>query len=241
MENNPYETQRLVDEYLLFHYGTPEELLPYDFGPISALEFAARTVSENLPSDSVARALDVGCAVGRSSLELSNFCESVIGIDYSKAFIEAADAMKSQGELAYRRHEEGAHYADCFARIPNCAPERVQFEVGDAMNLRGDLGSFDIVHAANLLCRLPEPVRFLQRLPNLVRSGGSLVLTTPCTWLEEYTPKANWPQESTFDWLKDELESAFTLVETKDMPFLIREHARKYQWTVALGSIWRRH
>jgi hypothetical protein len=25
------------------------------------------------------------------------------------------------------------------------------------------------------------------------------------------------------------------------MPFLIREHARKFQWSVALGSRWRRH
>jgi hypothetical protein len=25
------------------------------------------------------------------------------------------------------------------------------------------------------------------------------------------------------------------------MPFLIREHARKFQWSVALGTRWRRH
>jgi hypothetical protein len=26
----------------------------------------------------------------------------------------------------------------------------------------------------------------------------------------------------------------------KDLPFLIREHARKFQWSVALATVWRR-
>ena len=55
------------------------------------------------------------------------------------------------------------------------------------MNLRNDLGSFDLVHAANLLCRLTDPEKLLARLPQLVRSGGQLLLATPCTWLEEFT------------------------------------------------------
>jgi hypothetical protein len=32
----------------------------------------------------------------------------------------------------------------------------------------------------------------------------------------------------------------FNLVTTKDLPFLIREHARKFQWSVAQASIWQR-
>lgn len=28
-----YETRRAVDEYLQFHYGRPEEILPYEVGP----------------------------------------------------------------------------------------------------------------------------------------------------------------------------------------------------------------
>ena len=45
---NPYETDRLLSEYLLFHYGTAEEILPYDFGPKSALDFPVRAVTETL-------------------------------------------------------------------------------------------------------------------------------------------------------------------------------------------------
>ena len=106
------------------------------------------------------------------------------------------------------------------------------------MNLRDDLGSFDIVHAANLICRLSEPQKLLDRLPSLVKSGGQLLLTTPCTWLEEFTPAANWPKGSTLEWLEDKLAPQFILEHQADLPFLIREHARKFQWSVALGTRW---
>ena len=33
---------------------------------------------------------------------------------------------------------------------------------------------------------------------------------------------------------------AFDLIAVKDLPFLIREHARKFQWSVAEATIWRR-
>ena len=106
------------------------------------------------------------------------------------------------------------------------------------MNLRDDLGSFDVVHAANLLCRLSEPQSLLDRLPSLVNPGGQLLLTTPCTWLEEYTPSAKWPRGSTFEWLQEKLGAHFMLAHRADLPFLIREHARKFQWSVALGTRW---
>jgi hypothetical protein len=34
------------------------------------------------------------------------------------------------------------------------------------------------------------------------------------------------------------LDKDFTLHERKDLPFLIREHARKFQWSVAEATIW---
>src|SRR5712691_9068529 len=77
-----YETDRALSEYLLFHYGAPEQLLPYAFGPTDALNFPGRCVTEclsvtRLPSQ--ARALDLGCAVGRSSFELARSCAQVVG------------------------------------------------------------------------------------------------------------------------------------------------------------------
>ena len=70
MSANPYETDRLLNEYLLFHYGSADEVLPWPDGPRNALDYAVRCVSECLDAGSVpdgARALDVGCSVGRST------------------------------------------------------------------------------------------------------------------------------------------------------------------------------
>ena len=239
---NLYETQRLVDEYLLFHYGQDHEILPWENGPVSALKFPVRSVSELLPSAAVTtRALDIGCATGRSSFELSKTCQEVIGIDYSNAFIQAARTMQSTGLLPYNIAREGHLTEPLTARLPdNIHPERVVFQQGDAMDMPHTLGTFDLVHAANLICRLPEPLRFLSRLPSLIGQGGHLLLTTPCTWLAEFTPPDRWPTGSTFDWLKEILAPDFILLEQKDLPFLIREHARKFQWSVALGTVWQR-
>lgn len=236
---NIYETRRLLDEYLLFHYGASHEVLPWEEGPKSALGFAVRTVTELADfSRTPQTALDLGCAVGRSSFELAKHAASVVGIDYSHSFVDAA-AQLIGADLPYQRVDEGAATTALVASAPADSPrDHVKFEQGDAMHLREDLGSFDLVHAANLLCRLTDPALLIARLPELVKPGGQLLLTTPCTWLEEFTPKGSWPTGSTRDWLKQELSAHFELDLEKDLPFLIREHARKYQWSVALGTRW---
>ena len=247
---NPYESDKLLAEYLLFHYASPEQIIPAGV-PEMALyaDFAIRTVSQTLQIDLLpknARALDVGCAVGRSSFELARHCAEVIGIDFSHRFIAAAKAVKESGYAEFNRCEEG-HLATA---LRNFLPSeinrhRAHFEQGDAMHLRGTLGTFDVVHAANLVDRLPEPLKFLRQLSALVRPGGQLILTSPYTWLEDYTPQANWlggyyqneRAVTTFDRLQSELPD-FLLLTTKDIPFLIREHARKFQWSIAQASVW---
>ncbi len=241
---NIYETPRLVAEYLLFHYGEDQDILPWSLGPASALGFPKRSVNELLDPSRLpasARALDLGCAVGRSAYELAAHAGEVIGIDYSHAFIDFAERIRRGQDVPYQRADEAALSTDLIARRPVSGdPARITFEQGDAMHLRADLGAFDIVHAANLLCRLTQPALLLERLPALVKPGGQLLLTTPCTWLAEFTPPENWPPGRTRDWLRQALEPHFTLESEIDLPFLIREHARKFQWSVALGTRWRR-
>ena len=249
---NPYETDKLVAEYLLFHYGLPHEVLPWDFGPASALNYPARCVCEcvdiaALPQN--ARALDLGCAVGRSTFELARHCTEVVGIDFSRRFIEVAAVLARDGSIPYERTDEGALTTPLVASVPsNIERSRVNFEYGDAQALRESLGSFDVVLAANLIDRLVEPSRFLARLPELVKGGGQVVITSPYTWLEDFTPRENWlggfaaddSRRTTLGGLTAALSPHFDLVNTKDLPFLIREHARKFQWSVAQASIWRR-
>jgi putative 4-mercaptohistidine N1-methyltranferase len=240
-----YESEKLLAEYLLFHFATKEEILPtsrtWPDGMRDALDFTSRTVAHFSPG-TVERGLDVGCAVGRSTFEMAAGCASVLGIDFSHAFIGAAERIRRGEAISYERREE----ASLATRLEACAPAGVDvaklaFRQGDAMDLPAEIGSFDRVHAANLVCRLPQPLRFLDRLSELVRPGGELVLATPCTWLEEFTPPENWPPGTTFDWLQSKLTPSFTLLRQADEPFLIRETARKFQWTTSLVTVWQRH
>ncbi|MES2924615.1 MAG: putative 4-mercaptohistidine N1-methyltransferase [Verrucomicrobiota bacterium] len=240
-----YESDKILAEYLLFHFGSGDEILTADrswpAGMREALDFPVRTAAHFSP-DVVERGLDLGCAVGRSSFEMSRRCEEVIGIDFSHAFIRAAEALRNGEVLTYNRREEAALATPLEARLPSgIDPARLVFQQGDAMALPEDLGQFDRIHAANLLCRLPEPNCLLARLPGLMKPGGELVLATPCTWLEEFTPPANWPVKGTFEWLQATLAPAFSLVRQADEPFLIRESARKFQWTTSMVTVWRRN
>jgi hypothetical protein len=97
------------------------------------------------------------------------------------------------------------------------------------------------------VCRLPDARPFLVRLGELVRPGGVLFLTTPFTWMEQFTPKEKWlggyydqdgKAVDSFTTLQSLLESNFELISTLEMPFFIREHARKNQWSVTKGSFW---
>ena len=63
--------------------------------------------------------------------------------------------------------------------------------MGDACSLPRDIGQFGMVLAANLICRLPNPRAFLDQLKDLVLPAGIAVITSPYTWLQEYTPKVS--------------------------------------------------
>ena len=247
-----YESDRALAEYLLFHYGPADQVLPWPFGPVGSLAYPVRCVSECLRTDllpAAARALDLGCGVGRSTFELARHCRDVLGIDYSQRFIETCQRLKESGAASFEMVEEGGLTTPAMAVVPaDIDRERVGFERGDAQALRPDLGEFDVVLLANLLDRLWEPRRCIERLPSLVKPGGQMIISTPCTWLEEYTPRANWlggferdnHPVRTLDSLQNLLQSHFILATTLDLPFLIREHARKFQWSVALATVWLR-
>ncbi len=247
MADNPYESDELLQQYLVFHYASPKEQFPYDFGGADALDFPKRCALEGPDYESLApqaRALDLGCAVGRSSFELARHCSEVIGIDFSQAFIDAANRMQAEGRHPATRLDEGSSTTRLDLEVDGAIDrQRVSFEQGDAQFVRQDIGRFDLVVACNLICRLPQPMRLLRRLPDLLKPGGQLFITTPFTWLEEYTPSENWlgdGAQDSFAGLREALDPEFGLQACWDMPFLIREHSRKFQYSVAQASRWLR-
>ncbi|STS10450.1 biotin biosynthesis protein BioC [Ewingella americana] len=64
---------------------------------------------------------------------------------------------------------------------------KVHFSQGDACNLKPQKEPYDLVLASNLIDRLREPKRFLRDVVTMIRPGGILMLSSPYTWLEEFT------------------------------------------------------
>lgn len=242
-----YESDDAVAQYLLFHYGTPEQICPLLPEARPACGFPARCVSEPLRHIDLrrrGRALDLGCAVGRGSFELARHFDEVLGIDFSARFIAEAERMRRQRLVTVRVPREGAATDELHLQLPpdGLRGENITFARGDACNLPGDIGVFDLVLMANLIDRLPDPAKCLARLPRLISPGGWLIITSPYTWLEEYTPREKWlgGGTGTLAALTQHLAPDFKRESVFDLPFLIREHRRKFQWSIAEASIWLR-
>jgi putative 4-mercaptohistidine N1-methyltranferase len=119
---------------------------------------------------------------------------------------------------------------------------------GDACNLKAIYTGYDVVFAGNLIDRLYDPALFLREIADRLLPGGLLVITSPYTWLEEYTPREKWlggrrehgEPLTTFAGLERCLADQFALLGRSDIPFVIRETARKHQHTIAEMTVWRR-
>lgn len=255
--SSKYETRSTLDQYLLFHFGSAEDALPPGMRHLELNAFPRRCAAtvinwvERL-GGTTGSVLDVGCAVGAASFALAQRFENVVGVDISSAFIDTAQALKQGEAQPYRLAVEGAIMESRSAAVPGHVDRgRVSFRRADACSLPAEYVHFDAVLAANLLCRLPSPKAFLARLSGsrgLVKPGGIVVLASPYSWSETYTTRSAWLGGDEADGvpvrshaaLVEQMGADFELVHREDMPFMLREHSRKYEFVVSDVTVWRR-
>ena len=93
--------------------------------------------------------LDVGCGPGTITLDIARRVDPgrVVGVDASAAVIEDA-----------RSQAAGVH--------------NLEFRTGDVYSLDIDDGTFDVVHAHQVLQHLPEPVKALREMKRVCKAGG---------------------------------------------------------------------
>jgi putative 4-mercaptohistidine N1-methyltranferase len=251
MQNCPadtmYETDVLLSQYCEFHYGDEY------FGVENFPARCARRCLELMGEHRKGTALDVGCAVGRTTFELARGFVAVTGVDFSHRFIDVATGMRGDGRISYCLVEEG----DLTTRVERSlvdfkldgVRDRVKFCQADALSLPPECTGYDLVFAGNLIDRLKNPRLFLSTIHQRLVPGGLLVLTSPYTWLSEFTPRPQWlggfseggKDVTTLDGLRVALHPHFKMLEKpSDIPFVIRETARKYQHSIAQMTVWER-
>ena len=245
LNDNVYETDELIAQYCEFHYGSE------NFGVKNFCVNSVELLKPYIKNIKTKKALDLGCSVGRSTYELARNFDEVIGIDFSANFINVGVKLKNYDSLIYKVKKEGEIFEEKSVSLESLGLEeiknKVSFMQGDACNLKDIYTGFDLIFCSNLIDRLYYPQMFLDDIPNRINKDGLLVLLSPYTWLEDYTPKENWlggymkdnKEVYTLDTLKEKLLD-FELLETIDVPFVIKETSRKYQHTISQMSIWKK-
>ena len=238
-----YETDELISQYCEFHYGAEY------FGVANFPKTVAEYAASKMAGRTKGRALDIGCAVGRSSFELGRHFEEVVGIDFSTRFIRHAIDLKEKGQVSYYLKEEGDIAAPVTRKLKalNLEGANVHFWQGDACNLKPNFTGYDLILAVNLIDRLYDPALFLSTIHERLNPGGLLVLGSPYTWQEESTPKDKWVggymdgehPVYTLEGLERLLGGHFSLIEGPEpIEFVIRETKRKFQHSFSEFTVW---
>ena len=139
-------------------------------------------------------ALDIGCAVGRLSFELSTTHSRVIGIDTSLSFIRKARALKKAGFLSFDLIIEGLITEKRSCSLDNRYNyDHIEFVVADALALPFRPGLFSTVTSINILEKVPSPLKHLMDVDRVMRKeNGMFVFSDPFSWDPSVSAPEHW-------------------------------------------------
>ena len=266
-EGNVYEKKTIIGEYISsFYYENLFEKnifnsFPLDIDINYQVDFGTKIANycmeyyKNINKDYLVKikedklklkALDLGCGVGKTSFVLTEMFDEVTGLDYSKSFIDICNTLKEKGNYEFEYLKNGEYYIKANAILnEKINRNRVKFLHGDAMNLPALIGPFDLICAVNLIDRLTNPIKCLMNLRNLLDKNGILIIVSPYTFMECYTPKEYWiggkDGVGTFEALQEIMKGlCFDFIEDKTVSLFIREHERKFQLCLPNLSVWKK-
>ncbi|WP_019894021.1 5-histidylcysteine sulfoxide synthase [Hydrogenovibrio halophilus] len=254
-EFSTYETDTQVAQYCEFHYG--DRYFDVDNFPKAYAQLAVNAAQrdDDLSGRSDLNVLEVGCSVGRGCFELARHFDRVTGLDFSARFIQKAIEMQNRGHLLYTIPREGEIMAFKERVLEELGlsenADRCEFLQQDAANLKPIFNGYDLVVAMNLIDRMYEPAKFLNEIGSRMNPNGLLVIGSPYTWSEAFTDKAHWlggykdaasgENVTTLEGLHAILETEFDPVGApQDLPFVIRETARRFQHTLSQVTVWKK-
>jgi len=139
-------------------------------------------------------ALDLGCAVGRMTLEMGRRGEISVGLDRSRSFVRTARRLARRRQLSVSLVEEGRYRSACSLSLP--APlhgAQVEFVVADALALPFVQGYFSRVASLNLLDKLPDPHRHLVEAGRVAHPHrGRMLVSDPYSWSTRFAEEKKW-------------------------------------------------
>lgn len=135
--------------------------------------------------------LDVGCSVGRTSVELSKR-GFVLGVDLNIAMLRAARRYVKEGRARYARRVSGLVYEERDVSVGHVNQENLDFWCADAQALPFVDGTFSLATSLNLIDCVQSPLAHLQALSSALKPGASALVATPFDWSAAVTPVEQW-------------------------------------------------
>ena len=180
-----YEHPSLVSSYLWSHYG---DLL----GDGEATTAYAKWTE--LFGYNPGFSLDLACAVGRFTFEMSNKSDFAIGIDSSRPFIHKARELTKKRKLRVRLPEEGMLEKEQTIFLPQeWKHEKVEFIVGDVHYLPFRGCSFSSLASLNVIDKIAYPLVHLKEMNRVAKKQETQFLfSDPFSWSSEVARKENW-------------------------------------------------
>jgi uncharacterized protein YbaR (Trm112 family)/SAM-dependent methyltransferase len=182
---NKYETPPVVSSYLWSHYG---DLLGEEMASDAYRKWA------DLMDPHPGLCLDVGCAVGRFTFEMSRKCDLAVGLDNSRAFIRTARVLMQDKRVDFPLKVEGHIQRPVQWVLPEDWPtEKAEFIVADAQALPFAAHTVASSASLNLVDKVPQPLRTLMEMNRVsLLKGAQFLFSDPFSWSEEAAEEKEW-------------------------------------------------
>ena len=251
---NLYETDSLVCQQLESHYGN--DYFNFANYPKTLAETVISTVTKlthnNAFNKCLAKCLDIGCSVGRTSFELSSMFKHVDGVDFSARYIQHGVQLQNNENVRYTLKNEGDITEFKEVSLAKLGIEKssntIHFSQGDAANLKAKYAQYDVVLAQNVLEQSYNPALFLTSIHERLNDDGLLIVTSDYNFDESITAKNKWigglkingENVTGFDGLSECLSEHFTLLEQQNIPRVLVNNQRQYVVSNIHCTVWQK-
>jgi len=137
--------------------------------------------------------VDLGCAVGRATLEMARRTgDLAVGVDLSFSMLRVAERMRRAGRAGFGLRRVGLVFDRLDLAIADVPAERLSFWCCDVGALPFADGLFDGALSLNVVDCVPAPLQHLEELGRVLRGGAPALLSSPYDWSPNATPVAQW-------------------------------------------------